>query len=62
MIQSLNLRQKLLNQVIKFVIIQMHIFFLTGDIAIAITAIGFNANAAFKDCAPFIRCVTHIND
>ena len=34
--------------------------FVTGNI----TAIGGNANAnvAFKNCAPFTRCVTHIND
>ena len=34
--------------------------FVTGDI----TATGSNANTkvAFKNCAPFTRCVTHIND
>ena len=33
---------------------------MTGDI----TATGGNANTkvAFKNCAPFTRCVTHIND
>ena len=34
--------------------------FITGDI----TAIkgDANTNVAFKNCAPFTRCVTHIND
>ena len=32
----------------------------TGDIKIANVAP--NTNVAFKDCAPFTRCVTHIND
>ena len=32
----------------------------TGDIKIA--DIAADANAAFKNCAPFKRCVTHIND
>ena len=31
----------------------------TGDIAADVTA---NPNVAFKNCAPFARCVTHIND
>ena len=32
----------------------------TGDIKVAdVTA---NTNVAFKNCAPFRRCVTHIND
>ena len=37
----------------------MHIF-LTGNI----TATGgdANTNVAFKNCAPFTKCVTHIND
>ena len=32
----------------------------TGDIKI--TNIAANTNVAFKNCAPFVRCVTHIND
>ena len=32
----------------------------TGDIKVADVAA--NANIAFKNCAPFTRCVTHIND
>ena len=30
---------------------------LTGDIKI--TAVAANTNVAFKNCAPFTRCVTH---
>ena len=33
---------------------------MTGDIKVA--AVAADTNAAFKNCAPFIRCVTHIND
>ena len=33
----------------------------TGDIKVADVAAA-NTNIAFKICAPFIRCVTHIND
>ena len=32
----------------------------TGDIKV--TNIGTDTNVAFKNCAPFTRCVTHIND
>ena len=32
----------------------------TGDIKLADVAA--NSNVAFKNCAPFTRCVTHIND
>ena len=32
----------------------------TGDIQVADVAA--NTNIAFKNCAPFTRCVTHIND
>ena len=32
----------------------------TGDIKVA--AVAANTNVAFKNCAPFTRCVTHIND
>ena len=31
----------------------------TGDIKI--TGVAANSNVAFKNCAPFTRCVTHIN-
>ena len=53
MIQALNLKQKL------------HIFrciniFLAGDMKVTSVAVG--NNVAFKDCAPFTRCVTHINE
>ena len=33
---------------------------MTGDIKVADVAV--NTNIAFKNCAPFTRCVTHIND
>ena len=33
---------------------------MTGDIKLA--NIGADTNVAFKNCAPFTRCVTHIND
>ena len=33
---------------------------MTGDIKVADVAA--NNKVAFKNCAPFIRCVTHIND
>ena len=32
----------------------------TGDIKVA--GVAANTNVAFKNCAPFTRCVTHIND
>ena len=32
----------------------------TGDIKVA--EVAANTNVAFKNCAPFTRCVTHIND
>ena len=53
MIQPLNLRQKLLNQI--FVITQMH-----GDIKVIVVVA--DTNVSFKNCGPFTRCVTHIND
>ena len=34
--------------------------FVTGDIKV--TGIAADTNVAFKDCAPFTRCITHIND
>ena len=33
---------------------------MTGNIKV--TDIGADTNVAFKNCAPFTRCVTHIND
>ena len=33
---------------------------MTGDIKVADAAA--NVNVAFKNCAPFTRCVTHVND
>ena len=33
---------------------------MTGDITV--TGIAADTNAAFKNCAPFTRCATHIND
>ena len=32
----------------------------TGDIKV--TAAAADTNVAFKNCAPFTRCITHIND
>ena len=32
----------------------------TGDIKVA--DVGANTNGPFKNCAPFTRCVTHVND
>ena len=32
----------------------------TGDIKVA--AVAADTNVVFKNCAPFARCVTHIND
>ena len=34
--------------------------FVTGDIKVA--GVAANTNVVFKNCAPFTRCVTHIND
>ena len=33
---------------------------MTGDIKVA--GVAANTNVVFKNCAPFTRCVTHIND
>ena len=33
---------------------------MTGDIKVA--GVAANTNVAFKNCLPFTRCVTHIND
>ena len=33
---------------------------MTGDIKVA--AVAVDTNITFKNCAPFTRCVTHIND
>ena len=32
----------------------------TGDIKVA--AVAADTNVAFKNCGPFTRCVTHVND
>ena len=53
MIQPLNLKQKSLNQIFAIILV-------TGDIKVA--GVAANINVAFKNCAPFTRCVTHIND
>ena len=55
MIQALNLKQKLLNQIFADAYILV-----TGIIKVADVAA--NTNVAFKNCAPFTRCVTHKND
>ena len=57
MIQPLNLRQKLLKRI--FGITQAHIT-VTGDKKVEDVA--GNTNVVLKNCAPFARCVTHIND
>ena len=58
MILQKNLTQSLLNQI--FVIISDAYILVTGNIA------GVNGNnntkVCFKNCNPFIRCVTHLND
>ena len=58
-IQPLNLKQKSLNQTDLCDYSDAYIL-VTGDI----TATGGNENTkvAFKNCAPFTRCVTHINE
>ena len=33
---------------------------MTGDLKVA--AIAADTNVAFKNCAPFTRCLTHVND
>ena len=33
---------------------------MTGDIKV--TGIAADTNVAFKSCAPFTRCITHVND
>ena len=58
MIQPLNLKQKSLSQI--FVISQMQYILVTGDIKVA--GVAENTNVVFKNCAPFTRCVTHLND
>ena len=65
MIQPLNLRQSLLDQIFVTAIKSFQInsdayFLVTGDIKVENFAA--NTNVAFKNCAPFTRCVTHIND
>ena len=56
MIQALYLRQKLSNHCDysdAYILV-------TGDIKV--TGGNENTNVGFKNCAPFTRCVTHIND
>ena len=52
------MRQKLLNQV--FIIFRCIYELVTRDITA--TRGDENTNVAFKNCASFTRCVTHIND
>ena len=54
MMQPLNMIQKSL------IISHYTYIFVTGDIKVA--GVAANTNVAFKNCAPFTRCVTHIND
>ena len=44
---------------------KLHIFrginiFLAGDMKV--TSVAVDTNVAFKDCAPFTRCITHTNE
>ena len=57
MVNALNFRENISSKV--FIIIQMHIS-LTGNITA--TNGDENTDAAFKNCAPFTKCITHIND
>ena len=57
MIQPLNFKQKPLNQI--FVDYSDAYILVTGDTKV--TAFAAYTNVAFKNCAPFTRCVTHIN-
>ena len=59
MIQALNLKQKLSNQVFGTIQIRC-IILVTGDIIV--TDGDENANVAFKNYAPFTTHITHIND
>ena len=56
-VQLLNLKPKSLNQICDY---SDPYILITGHI----TAIGGDANTrvAFKNCAPFTKCITHIND
>ena len=56
MIQVLNLRQKLSNHSDY----SDACIFVTGDITVTVG--NENTNVTFKNCAPFTRCVAHIND
>ena len=58
MIQALNLKEKLSNQV--FCDYSDAYILVKGDIKS--TGGCANTNVAFKNCAPFTICVTHIND
>ena len=52
-IQPLNLKSSLCDYSDAYILV-------TGDIKVA--AVAADTNVAFKNCAPFTRCVTHIND
>ena len=58
MMQPLNLIQKSLNLI--FLITLDACILVTRDIKVA--GVAADTNVAFKNCAPFTRCVTHIND
>ena len=53
MIQSLNLKPNLCDYSNAYILVK-------GDITVS--AIAADTNVAFKNCASFTRCVTHIND
>ena len=56
-VQQLNLKPKSLNQI--FVIVQTHIL-VTGNVTATVGDANFRV--AFKNCASFMKCITHIND
>ena len=58
MIQPLSLKQKSLNQILcdysdAYILVTGHI---------KVPDVAANTNVAFKNCASFTRCITHIND
>ena len=58
MIHPLNLKKKVIKP---FLCDYSDAYILvTGDIKV--TGINADTNVVFKNCAPFTRCVTHIND
>ena len=58
-IQPLSLKQKSLNKIFMIIYLDAYIL-VTGDIKVSDVAA--ETNVAFKNCAPFTRCVPHIND